>query len=207
MPTVTVYDMNGNTVGDVELPESIFGAPFNEALLHDAIVMYEANKRQGTSSTKTRSERRGGGRKPWRQKGTGRARHGSIRSPIWRKGGVTFGPKPRDFRQSMPVKARREATRSALSAKVTGGDCKVVNELVFEAPRTREFATFLQSLDMGSSALVVLDERDQNAILSARNIPGVTTILAKDLNAYDILAHDQLILTEASLAGLEEVLG
>ena len=145
MPKVAVYDMEGRQVGEIDLNEEVFGVEVNQALLHQAIVMYEANKRQGTSSTKTRGEVRGGGRKPWRQKGTGRARHGSIRSPQWRGGGVVFGPRPREWRQAMPKKARRAALRSALSAKVASGDLVVLDKLEIPEPKTQHMAQVLKA--------------------------------------------------------------
>ncbi len=160
-------------MGDLELSETVFGAPVNEGLVHQAVVRYLANQRQGTASTKTRGEVSGGGRKPWRQKGTGRARQGSIRAPQWVGGGTVFGPKPRDYRQAMPKKARRAALRSALSSKVASGELLVLDELTFEEPKTKKMVEVLQNLKAaGASALVVTGELDRNVILSARNIPG-----------------------------------
>jgi len=200
--------MKGEQVGDLELSETVFGAPVNEGLVHQAVVRYLANQRQGTASTKTRGEVSGGGRKPWRQKGTGRARQGSIRAPQWVGGGTVFGPKPRDYRQAMPKKARRAALRSALSSKVASGELLVLDELTFEEPKTKKMVEVLQNLKAaGASALVVTGELDRNVILSARNIPGVGTTRAGDLNVYDVVAHARLIATKDAIAKIEEVLG
>jgi large subunit ribosomal protein L4 len=206
MPTAVLHDMQGEQLGDIELNPSVFGVDVNHHLLHEAVTMYLANQRVGTASTKTRSEVRGGGRKPWRQKGTGRARAGSIRSPIWAGGGITFGPKPRDYSYSIPIKARRQALRSALSAKAAENRIAVIDELSFEEPKTRRFAALLEAFNSPQSTLVVLGEVDENTIKSARNIPNVTTMVAKDLNAYQVLRHDELLITEEGLARLEEVL-
>lgn len=195
-------------MGDLELSETVFGAPVNEGLVHQAVVRYLANQRQGTASTKTRGEVSGGGRKPWRQKGTGRARQGSIRAPQWVGGGTVFGPKPRDYRQAMPKKARRAALRSALSSKVASGELLVLDELTFEEPKTKKMVEVLENLKAaGASALVVTGELDRNVILSARNIPGVGTTRAGDLNVYDVVAHARLIATKDAIAKIEEVLG
>jgi len=208
VPKVAVYNMKGEQVGDLELSETVFGAPVNEGLVHQAVVRYLANQRQGTASTKTRGEVSGGGRKPWRQKGTGRARQGSIRAPQWVGGGTVFGPKPRDYRQAMPKKARRAALRSALSSKVASGELLVLDELTFEEPKTKKMVEVLQNLKAaGASALVVTGELDRNVILSARNIPGVGTTRAGDLNVYDVVAHARLIATKDAIAKIEEVLG
>lgn len=206
MPKVTLYDRQGEKAGEFELPDEIFAAPVNEALLHQAVVAYLANQRQGTSATKSRGMVSGGGRKPWRQKGTGRARHGSIRSPIWKGGGVVFGPQPRDYRKKLPKKARREALRSALSAKAGAGEVRVLEELAFEAPKTRQMAELLGKID-AEKALLVTADLDRNVYLSARNIPGVKTTLAQDLNVYDLLSHQNVVLTKDAVARVEEVLG
>ena len=205
MPKVAVYDMEGRQVGEIDLNEEVFGVEVNQALLHQAIVMYEANKRQGTSSTKTRGEVRGGGRKPWRQKGTGRARHGSIRSPQGRGGGVVFGPRPREWRQAMPKKARRAALRSALSAKVASGDLVVLDKLEIPEPKTQHMAQVLNAFQ-AKTPLVVTPEADSNLILSARNIPGVVLSRADALNAYTVLRHDKLMITRDAVNQLEEAL-
>ena len=206
MPKVAVYNMQGNTVGELELNDEIFAAPVNTGLMHQAVVMYLANQRRGTAATKTRAAVRGGGRKPWRQKGTGRARHGSIRSPIWVGGGVTFGPQPRDYRRAMPKKARRQALKSALSSKVAAGSLIVVDELKFDEPKTRRMVEVLNNLQVQGKALVVTVSDGGNVVLSARNIPGVNTIRAQDLNVYAVLNSEQLIMTKEAVEVVEEVL-
>lgn len=205
MPKVAVYDMDGQQVGEMDLSDEVFGAEVNEALLHQAIVMYEANRRQGTANTKTRGQVRGGGRKPWRQKGTGRARHGSIRSPQWRGGGTVFGPHPREWRQAMPKKARQAALRSALSAKTASGEVVVLDNLQVSEPKTKIMAQFLDTFEAGK-ALVVTHEADTNLVLSARNIPGVLLSKADALNAYAVLRHDKLMITRDAVNQLEEAL-
>src|SRR5690554_6893631 len=162
MPKVSVYNLEGQAVGEMELSDTVFGAAINEALLHEAVVMHLHNQRQGTAATKTRAAVRGGGRKPWRQKGTGRARHGSIRSPIWVGGGVTFGPQPRDYRRAMPKKARRQALKSALSSKVAAGSLIVLDELKFDEPRTRRMVDVLKNLQVQGKALVVTAGEGRN---------------------------------------------
>lgn len=205
MPKVPVYNMEGSQVGEIDLNDAIFGTEVNEPLLHQAVVMYEANQRQGTVSTKTRTEVRGGGRKPWRQKGTGRARHGSIRSPIWVGGGVTFGPKPRSFRQALPKKARRAALKSALSAKVGAGDIIVLDTLSLNEVKTKLVASMLEKLNVTGRTLIVTDERDRNLELSSRNIPGLELRQAVGLNAYDVLKFRNLVITRDGVAKVEEV--
>ncbi|NMB25549.1 MAG: 50S ribosomal protein L4 [Firmicutes bacterium] len=206
MPKVAVYDMQGKTVGELELNEDIFAAAVNEGLMHQAVVMYLANQRQGNAATKTRAAVRGGGRKPWRQKGTGRARHGSIRSPIWVGGGVTFGPTPREYRFSMPKKARRQALRSALSSKVAAGSLIVLDDLHFEEPKTRSMVGVLRSLEAEGKSLIVTCDAGRNVYLSARNISGVNTSRAQDLNVYNVLNCDNLIVTRKAIEAIEEVL-
>lgn len=205
MPKVPVYSMEGNQVGELDLNDAIFGSEVNEPLLHQAIVMHQANQRQGTAATKTRAQVRGGGRKPWRQKGTGRARHGSIRSPIWVGGGITFGPAPREYRQKMPKKARRAALRSALSAKVAAGGLIVLDDLTLSEPKTRMVANMLQKLEAGERALIVTSTSDPVLELSARNLPGVTLRNAADLNAYDVLSRPKLVITKDGVDRVEEV--
>lgn len=208
MPKVAVYNIEGEQVGDLELRDEIFGVDTNEALMHQAVVRHLANQRQGTSATKTRSEVSGGGRKPWRQKGTGRARHGSTRSPIWVGGGVTFGPQPRDYRQRLPKKARRAALRSALSGKVRAGEFVVVDELRLAKPQTKEMARILSNLtDDAKRTLVVTADADKNVVLSTRNIPGTGSSRARDLNVYDVLDHAKIVITRDAVAVIEEVLG
>lgn len=207
MPKVAVYNKEGATVGEITLSDAVFGAEVNPGLLHEVVQMYLANQRQGTADTKTRAEVRGGGRKPWRQKGTGRARHGSIRSPLWRKGGVVFGPHPREFGWTMPKKARRAALRQALSAKVKNGELIVVDSFELEAPKTREVVTLLKNLKVDGSAFIVTAQEDTNIYKSARNIPGVRVNAARNLNAYEVLAASKLVFTQDAVAKVEEVLG
>lgn len=207
MPKVAVYNMHGQTVGEIELSDRVFAAPINEALLHEAVVMYLNNQRQGTVATKTRGLVRGGGRKPWRQKGTGRARQGSIRAPHWRGGGTVFGPQPRDYAYAMPKKARRNALRSALSAKVAAGTIRVLDSLTLEQPRTRDVAAMLANLNVEGKALIVSGTHDAVVYKSARNIPGVSAAAAADLNVYQVLNHDNLVLTRDAVKRVEEVLG
>lgn len=206
MPKVALYNIQGQTVGEIELSDAVFGAEVNEALLHSAVVRYLANQRQGTADTKTRSEVSGGGRKPWRQKGTGRARQGSIRAPHWRHGGVVFGPTPRDFRLEMPKKARRAALRSALSAKVNAGDLLVLDQLDIAEPKTKVVVQLLGNLKADRKALIVTPDGNVNVYKSARNIPGVNAAPATDLNVYQVLAHDKVVLTQDAVRRLEEVL-
>lgn len=208
MPKVAVFNTKGDQVGELELSESVFGTDVNEPLMHQAVVMYLANQRQGTVATKTRAHVRGGGRKPWRQKGTGRARHGSIRSPIWVGGGVTFGPQPREFRQSMPKKARRAALRSALSQKVAAGQLVVLDELTLNEPKTKDIVSMLSALDAQSGkVLIVTVDGDRNVVLSSRNVPGVGTSRATDLNVYDVVSRGKLIATKEAVVKIEEALG
>jgi len=204
MPTVAIYNTSGEQVGEITLKDEIFGVPVHEAVLHDVVVMQLANRRRGTHDTKTRAEVRGGGRKPWRQKGTGRARHGSIRSPIWRGGGIIFGPHPRDYRYSLPKKVRRLALKSALSDKVNTGSLVILDELKMDQPKTKEMALILSNLKV-QDALVVTAGRDDAVEKSARNIPNVKPMVANSLNVYDILAYDKLILTRDAVARVEEV--
>lgn len=208
MPTLPVSDQRGETVGQIELRPDVWQASVNEPLIHQAVVSYLANQRTGTASTKTRSEVSGGGRKPWRQKGLGRARHGSIRSPLWTGGGVTFGPKPRDHGKHMNKKARRQALRSALSATLDEDQVVVLNEIDLPEPRTREIINLLKALDLGGEkVLLVTPEVDEITYKSARNIPGVHVMRAADLNVYEVLAHDHLLILSDALTVLEEVLG
>ena len=204
MPTVPLYNMTGAQIGEIELDDRVFGIEPNEAAMHAAVKIQLANQRAGTSSTKTRSEVRGGGRKPYRQKGTGRARAGSIRSPLWRKGGVIFGPQPRDYSYKLPRKLRRLALKSALSSKAKGEDVVVVDELVFAEPKTRRMIEVLDAFDLYSKTLVVTADGDVNVIKSARNIPGVKSVRADFLSVYDILDHDKLVITQDAVARVEE---
>ncbi|MFZ7104411.1 MAG: 50S ribosomal protein L4 [Peptococcaceae bacterium] len=205
MPKVALYNTQGSQVGEVELKDEIFGIEPNESVVHEAVVLQMASLRRGTSSTKSRGEVRGGGRKPWRQKGTGRARAGTIRSPLWRGGAIVFGPKPRDFSYSIPKKKRRLALKSVLSAKVQDGELIVIDDFKFEQPKTKEMAKVLDALK-AQKALVVTAEMDENVQKSSRNIPGVTPLAAAGLNVYDILNHEKLILTKEAVLKVEEVL-
>ena len=203
MPKVALYNISGEQVGEVELNDAIFGIEPNEPVLHDAVVMQLANQRQGTHDTKTRAEVRGGGRKPWRQKGTGRARAGSTRSPIWRSGGVVFGPHPRDYSYSLPKKVRRLALKSALSSKVLDNDIIVLDVLTLDAPKTKEMTRILGNLK-ADKALVVTAERDMNVEKSARNIEGVKPLKAEGVNVYDLLKYTKLVITKDAVAKIEE---
>lgn len=206
MPKVALYNMEGAQVGEIELSDAIFAATVSEAAMHQAVLAYLANQRLGTAKVKTRTEVRGGGRKPWRQKGTGRARHGSIRSPIWRGGGITFGPTgERNFKQVMPKKLKRLALKSALTVKVNAGSIIVVDSLTMDAPKTKEMAKMLGNLNAGRKVLIVLDGSPENVVKSARNIPGVKTTHARQLNVYDILNTDNLVMTRDAVARVEEV--
>ncbi|ADL06911.1 50S ribosomal protein L4 [Thermosediminibacter oceani] len=205
MPKVALYNMQGQQVGEVELSDSVFGVEVKPEVMHQVVLNYLANQRVGTASTKTRAEVRGGGRKPWRQKGTGRARHGSIRSPLWRKGGIVFGPKPRSYKYTLPKKLKRLALKSALSAKVRDNEIIVLDRLTMEAPKTKEMVKVLSNLKADTKSLIVLDASDVNVVKSARNIPGVTTTTVNTLNVYDILNHDKLIMTMDAVKRVEEV--
>lgn len=206
MPKVAVYNIEGRQVGDIELNEAVFGADVNEALLHQVVVDQQANRRRGTAATKNRTQVRGGGRKPWRQKGTGRARVGSIRSPLWVGGGTIFGPSPRDYSRRMPKKARRAALRSALSSKVADGSIIVLDELVLNEAKTRTMVGILNAVKAAKKPLVVLADWDENVNRAARNIPGVMVSKSLGLNVYDLLNHENLVITKDAVAMLEEVL-
>ncbi|WP_223595861.1 50S ribosomal protein L4 [Neobacillus bataviensis] len=206
MPKVALLNQNGSQVGDIELNESVFGIEPNQHVLFEAIVMQRASLRQGTHKTKIRSEVAGGGRKPWRQKGTGRARQGSIRSPQWRGGGTVFGPTPRSYSYKLPKKVRRLAIKSALSSKVLEENILVLESLAFEAPKTKDFKAVLNGLSVEKKALIVTANLDENVALSARNIPGVTVVTADGINVLDVVNHDKLIMTKAAVEKVEEVL-
>jgi large subunit ribosomal protein L4 len=207
MPKIKVYNMSGAEVEEIELNDSVFGIEPNRAVLHDAVVMQQASMRAGTHAVKNRSAVSGGGRKPWRQKGTGRARQGSIRAPQWKGGGVVFGPTPRSYAYKLPKKVRRLALKSALSAKVQDQDMIVLDALHFEQPKTKEMVAVLKNLNAQKKALVVAGEINENVALSARNIPGVTYVNSQGINVLDILRHDKLIMTKDAVAKVEEVLG
>lgn len=204
-----VYDMKGAEAGTIELNDGIFAVPVNPIVIHEAVKQYLANQRQGTQSTLTRTEVRGGGRKPWRQKGTGRARQGSIRAPQWTHGGVALGPKPRSYRITMNKKAKRLALKSAFSSKVAAEEFIVVDSLAFNAPKTKKMVEVLAALNAaGKKALIVVDAKsDANDIVisSARNIEGVKTLYVNTLNVYDIIKHDVLIMTKDAVNKTEEV--
>jgi large subunit ribosomal protein L4 len=206
MPKVTLFNQAGSKVGEIELNDSIFGIEPNNHVLFEAIIMQRASLRQGTHKVKNRSEVSGGGRKPWRQKGTGRARQGSIRSPQWRGGGTVFGPTPRSYSYKLPKKVRRLAIKSALSAKAKEENILVLESLSFETPKTKEFAAVLKGLSVDTKALIVTDGLDEKVALSARNIPGVTVVEANGLNVLDVVSHNKLIMTKSAVEKVEEVL-
>lgn len=206
MPKAAVYNIEGKQTGEIDLNDKVFKAEINEDVMHQVVVMQLANRRKGTSSTKSRGEVRGGGRKPWRQKGTGRARAGTIRSPLWKGGAVTFGPKPRDYGYKVPKKIRHKAIKSALSSKLKEGEIMVLEDLKMEQPKTKEMVKMLSNLNVDGKALIVLKDKDENIIKSSRNIPGVTLIPADSLNTYDILNHGQLVITKDAVSKVEEVL-
>ncbi|GER67259.1 50S ribosomal protein L4 [Weizmannia acidilactici] len=207
MPKVALYNQNGSQVGEVELKDAVFGIEPNEHVLFEAIIMQRASLRQGTHKVKGRSEVSGGGRKPWRQKGTGRARQGSIRAPQWRGGGTVFGPVPRSYSYKLPKKVRRLAIKSALSSKVQENNILVLDALNFDAPKTKDFVAVLKNLSVDKKALVVTDVLNENVALSARNIPGVTVVDAAGVNVLDVVSHDKLIMTKSAVEKVEEVLG
>ncbi|MDD3654321.1 MAG: 50S ribosomal protein L4 [Desulfotomaculaceae bacterium] len=204
MPTVTLYNINGEQVGELSLRDDVFGVEVRKTVLHDAVLMQLARRRQGTHDTKTRAEVSGGGRKPWRQKGTGRARHGTTRSPIWRSGGIVFGPHPRDYQFCLPKKVRKLALKSALSAKVNSGDILVLDKLDLKQPKTRDMVKILNNLKVNGALLVTADI-DRVVEKSARNIPNVKPVHAGEINVYDILAHNKLVITREAVARVEEV--
>ena len=206
MPTAAVYDMTNKKVGDVELSAEIFDVEMNAGLVHQAVVMQLASRRLGTHATKTRSMVRGGGRKPWRQKGTGRARAGSRRSPLWRGGGTVFGPHPRSYAFSMPRKQRRLALKCVLTDKVKSGDLIVLDNLDFDAPKTKKFIEFQKAFGVDNcKALFITNELIENVMRSSNNLQNAKTIAALELNVYDILNSQKLFLTKEALATIEEV--
>lgn len=205
MPRVQVYDMNGEKLKQMNVSKTVFGIEPNEAVLHAAVVNYLANQRQGTQSTLTRTEVRGGGRKPWRQKGTGHARQGSIRSPQWRHGGVALGPKPRDYSYSLNKKVKRLAMKSALSAKVQDKNMIVLDKIALDEYKTKAVINLLKALEVNGKALIVTPEVDKKVVKSAGNIPGVKTSIVNTLNVYDLLHHDNLVVTVDAVKKIEEV--
>lgn len=206
MPKVAVYNSANQQVGDIELNDSVFGVEMNAGLVHQAVVMQLASRRLGTHATKTRGLVRGGGRKPWRQKGTGRARSGSTRSPLWVGGGTVFGPQPRSYAFRMPKKQRRLAIKCALSDKVVSGDFIVLDDLQFDVPKTKSVVKMLGDFGVDAKSLIITLDENENVELSSRNIPGVKAINTMGLNVYDILNHTKLFITKAAIEKIEEVL-
>ena len=207
MPSIKVYKMDGSEAGEMQLSDKIFGAEYNEPLIHQAVVARLANERQGTKSTLTRTEVRGGGAKPWRQKGTGRARQGSIRAPQWTKGGVVFAPKSRDFSKKMNVEARRGALFSALSKKVADGELIVVDKVEVSAPKTKEMVKFLEALKLDKRTVLVMDNDDVNVILASRNIEKLSTLPVAQISTYEVVANKQVVLTKGAVEKIQEVYG
>ena len=205
MPNVALYNISGKQVGEIELNENIFGVDVNVEAMQQVVKMYLANQRQGTQSALTRAEVSGGGIKPWRQKGTGRARHGSIRSPQWKKGGIVFAPKPRSYRYTVPKKIKRIAMKSALSSKVNENNIVVIEELNFDAPKTKQVVSLLENLKIDSKTLIVLADNNENVVKSARNIEGVKATFVNTLNVYDILKYDKFVITKDAVKKVEEV--
>ena len=206
MPKVALYNQNGEKIGEIELSDSVFGIEPNKHVLFEAVIMQRASLRQGTHKTKNRAEVSGGGRKPWRQKGTGRARQGSIRAPQWRGGGTVFGPVPRSYSYKLPKKVRRLAIKSALSSKVLENEIIVLDNLALEAPKTKEMVKILNNLSVDRKALIVTDDVNENVVLSARNIPGVTVVTANGINVLYVLNHYKIVITKAAVEKVEEVL-
>lgn len=207
MSELSLYNIEGSQVGEVELNEGIFNVEVNEHVVHEAVTAQLAAKRSGTASTKTRSEVRGGGRKPWRQKGTGRARHGSIRSPIWVGGGTTFGPKPKDYSKDIPKKVKKLAVKSALTSKVNKDELIIVDKMEFDIPKTKQMVEVLEALNVkDQKVLIMTAQKDENVYKSARNIPGVKVLVASAVNVYDILDNEKLIATKDAIEKVEEVL-
>jgi len=205
MPNVALYNISGKQVGEIELNENIFGVDVNVEAMQQVVKMYLANQRQGTQSALTRAEVSGGGIKPWRQKGTGRARHGSIRSPQWKKGGVVFAPKPRSYRYTVPKKIKRIAMKSALSSKANENSIVVIEELNFDAPKTKQVVNLLENLNIDSKALIVLADNNENVVKSSRNIEGVKATFVNTLNVFDILKYDKFVITKDAVKKVEEV--
>ena len=205
MLKTNVLDMSGKVVGEIELSEAVFGVEVNESVVHDVVKNHLANRRQGTQSALTRAEVSGGGRKPWRQKGTGRARQGSTRAPQWTHGGIVFAPKPRDYSYTLNKKSRRLALKSVLSAKVADANLVVIDEIKMDAPKTAEFAKFLAAVNCDCKTLVVTAEADANVVKSGRNIPGCEVTFANLLNVYDVVNATKLVVDKAALRKIEEV--
>lgn len=206
MPTVSLYNIAGVKTGEFELNDAVFGVEVNEAVMHQALVRQLSNERLGTHMTKTRGLVRGGGKKPWRQKGTGRARAGSTRSPLWVGGGTVFGPQPRSYYKAMPRKARRLAVKSALSEKVINNDIFVLDEITLPAPKTKEVLTMLNNFEIGDAKALIITEGNEIVERCARNIQGVKAIATESINIFDLLHHDKLFITKGAVAKIEEVL-
>ncbi|HUC91443.1 MAG TPA: 50S ribosomal protein L4 [Paenibacillus sp.] len=206
MPKVAVFNVSGSQVGDIELNDTVFGIEPNVHVLHSAVLLQQAAERRGTHKTKGRSEVRGGGRKPWKQKGTGRARQGSIRAPQWVGGGTVFGPTPRTYGFKLPKKVRRLAIRSALSSKVIDNEIIVLDQLALNAPKTKEFAGYLNNLKVARKALIVTANYEDNVAKSARNIPGIKIVAADGINVLDVMLYDKLIITKEAVEKVQEVL-
>ncbi len=207
MSSVKLYDMKANEVGTLNLNDALFNAEYNESVIHQAIVTRLANERQGTKSTLTRSEVRGGGAKPWRQKGTGRARQGSIRSPQWVKGGVVFAPKSRDFSKKMNYKAKEVALFAALSQKIRNDEVLFIDEIKVDAPKTKEMVAFLKAFDLKDSVLMVLDSADENIFRASANLNKVSTIAARQINTYDVVKNEKLVISKKAVEYIQEVYG
>lgn len=205
MPKVDLYDMTGKVVGDIELNDSIFAVEVNKEVMHQVVLNQLANKRQGTQSTKTKSEVRGGGKKPWKQKGTGRARQGSIRSAQWIKGGIVLGPKPRSYSYTLPKKVKRLALKSALTSKVAEKEIIVLDSISIEEIKTKQIVNMLNNLKVDTSALIVLPAKDEKVEKSARNIPGIKTAFVNTINVFDILKYDKFVITKDAVEKVEEV--
>ncbi|MGN0812595.1 MAG: 50S ribosomal protein L4 [Candidatus Coproplasma sp.] len=207
MPNIKVYNMDGTEAGSLELSEKVFGAEYREELVHQAVVTRLANDRQGTKSTLTRTEVRGGGRKPWRQKGTGNARQGSIRAPQWIKGGVVFAPKSRDFSKGMNKKAKRAALVSALSRKLADGEIVVLENLAVVDGKTKEMAAMQKALNLNKTAIIYMDKADEKVVLAARNIENLSTLPVEQLSVYEIVANEKVVLTKEAVKMIEEAYG
>lgn len=207
MPSIKVYKMDGTEAGTMKLSDKVFGAEYREELIHQAVVARLANDRQGTKSTLTRTEVRGGGRKPWRQKGTGNARQGSIRAPQWIKGGVVFAPKSRDFSKDMNKKAKTAALLSALSKKVADGEVVVIDKLAVKEGKTKEMAAFRKALNLDKTAIIYMDNADEKVILAARNLEKLSTLPVEQLSVYEVVANAKVVLTKAAVKKIEEAYG
>lgn len=205
MPKVALYNIDGKQIGDIDLKDEIFAVEISNAALHMTVKNFLANQRQGTQSTKTRTEVRGGGAKPWKQKGTGRARQGSIRAPQWKGGGVALGPKPRDYRYTLNKKTRRLALKSALTAKVNENEIMVIDSLAMQEIKTKKFVEILKNLNIDKKAFFVTGEKEANLIASASNVPGIKTAVVNTINTYDVLNHDILVIEKSAVTKLEEV--